>query len=720
MIIDELITILGFDIKDKEKLNQYQQNIGNAVDKLQTMAVVGTAALGAMLTGITAVNSETAKMANLADAVGMNADTANAFSSIAKSIGLDTEHVVDLFEEMNNKIGESKAKYADWLKDGKGKGKELKLVGGLEDALKGLDLSSVDKSFKGLKLEEKVKKIFAMDSNAQYDLFTQAAAVAKDAQQAASSLDILMGSQANKIASALRNHLKEVGLTYDEWKIKKKELNYLDKKGLHGAKVYAKQVADTSELFGSMTKQLSGLAGEYLAPILKSMNDWFRLNKKIVEVNLKKYVDTFFQALQSLGQVLKATWWLVDNVAKSLGGWDVVLTILGLILAIFNPWKAILLGVMLVADDLFSYFSGGKSVIGDFMAYFKSEFPLLSKIIGSANIELESFGEGLMYAVMAFLFLKKGFKIMNMGLGLLGKKGKKTNSVIGETVDALDELSRSTKKPLSARLGMQTPKKRTILDKLRGIIRAAIRYLARNKLLITGVLTPAKALMGSMRGLLSALSRFALAHPIVLGAVMTGTAAYGAYQLYKKTLEKDIMGIAEKNIAVGKREEEANVPLAQRTVSPAQVQQEEEKIAKRRENLDNGINKLFTLADMVKKSVSDNPNVVEKINNVKESFVNNNAVEKTKEIVNNVGNAMASSPMGMSMQPLTAPVPAMHSVNNTSTNNMSHTHNNNYNINVSSKGGTPSETANIIKTQILNSKTIEKANINKVKPIYGA
>ena len=374
MILDELITILGFDVKDTHKLNAYSANISNAVGELKKMASVATASFGAMLVGVTAINAETAKMANLADAVGMDYDTAHMFSGIAKSLGLETEAVIDMFEEMNNKVGESKAIYADWLKNEKHEGKELKLVGGLEDALKGLDLSAVDKSFKDLNLEQTAKKIFAMDSSAQYELFTSAAAVAKDAQVAASSLDILMGGEANKISSQLRNELKRLGISYEEYKKQKKDLNFLDKKAIESAKEYSREIGNTKSIFSTIGQQISATAGKYLTPIIEKMNKWLILNKKIIQVKIDKYINIATDAVKRLWNILKHAYLAIDTMADAMGGWDVVLPILATIWAYFNPWKVAIMGVLLVFDDLIAYFKGGKSVIGSFKPTLKRSF----------------------------------------------------------------------------------------------------------------------------------------------------------------------------------------------------------------------------------------------------------------------------------------------------------------------------------------------------------
>jgi len=183
--------------------------------------------LGGVALGIDRINQSTTQMANLADTVGLSFETVNALGSAVKGIGLDYEHVTDIMEELNNKIGESKVVYKEWLKEDKAKGKELKLVGGVDDAFKGLDFSLSDKSFKGLDYEETFKKFTKLKGDKQFELVIDTALKMKDEQKAASMVDILMGGEANKILSFLRKQ----GITYKEFIKQKKEMVFLIERG---------------------------------------------------------------------------------------------------------------------------------------------------------------------------------------------------------------------------------------------------------------------------------------------------------------------------------------------------------------------------------------------------------------------------------------------------------------------------------------------------------
>ena len=273
-----------------------QEFIGN-VAKVTAMGV----ALGSVALGIGRINKETTQMANLADTVGLSFSAVSTLGTAVKGIGLNYEHVTDIMEELNNKIGESKVKYKEWLKEDKGKGKELKLVGGVDDAFKGLDFSLSDKSFKNLNYEETFKKFTKMNGDKQFEIVMDTALKMKDGQKAASMVDILMGGEANKILS----FLKKQGKSYKEFMRDQQKLNFLNKEGLNGAKEYSKVSAKTSSIVSSMFQQIAGVGGSFMTPILKDFNTWIVLNKELIQQNIKGFFEGIKSAIGTVGTAIE-------------------------------------------------------------------------------------------------------------------------------------------------------------------------------------------------------------------------------------------------------------------------------------------------------------------------------------------------------------------------------------------------------------------------------
>lgn len=644
MILDELITILGFDVKDMDKLDKYKRGISNAVNELKSMATVATATFGAMVAGVTAVNAETAKMANLADAVGMDYEIANTFSGIAKSIGLDGEHVVDMFEEMNNKIGESKALYQDWLKNGKNNGKEFKAVGGLEDFLKGVDLSVVDESFKNLKLPEIMAKLSTMDSSTQFILFQGAAAMAKDAQQAASSLDILMGGESNKILMAYRKELERLGMTAKEFVQYKNSLNFLDETSIKSAQEYTRAISDTKSMFGSIGQQISAVGGKYLTPIIEKMNKWLIANKEIIKLKIDKYIAMATNVMKHFWNIIKHVYTTVNTVADALGGWDVVLVILWAIMMYFNPWKALILGVLLVVDDLIAYFKGGKSVIGNFINYFKTEFPLLSSIIESMG-EVWSSVFGLFRAIYNE-WIKPIFDMFS------SDSKASSNSILSNfegSFDSIGVVVKSFYEVISSIFKILT-------DMIKGDWDGVGKHLGE---LFEWMITGFDGVVGFFtNGAKSFRSIWSSAIDWIMSKIEWVT--------NKIDSVKKIAGNVVDNVA--------NVGGA--------------------------------VADGAKGAWGSVVNF----------FGGEEKVSKSKEVVHNVKESVTSNSL-LHKSINYAPTPAPAPINNYKTIAPVHHHNSTYNMNVVG-GTTPREVAYAVQEQIIDSKAIEMANVNRVVPSY--
>lgn len=771
MIIDELITILGFDVKDKGKLDSYRNSIGSVVSEIKTMAVVGAAAMGAVLAGITAVNSETAKMANLAETVGLKYELVEGLGSAIKAIGLDYEHVTDLAEELSNKVGESKSIYADWLKGDKLEGKELKLVGGLEDAFKGLDFSIVDEKFKGLKLEEKFKMFSSMDITKQFELVMDTASTMKDAQQAASMVDILMGGEANKILSYLRTQ----GTTMSELLAKKREMNFLDREGIWGAKEYAKQTADTSSIFGSISKQLSGLAGEYLSPILKIMNDWFRINKQIIQIKLKEYVENIFYVFGHLKNILETIWSGVNFIAMALGGWDVVLPILGVILAFFNPFYSAVMAVILVFDDLISYFKGGKSVIGDFVDYFKSNFPMLSGIIesiGGVFLSVFGFFKSVYENMIAPFFNKiksdtgsfsEIFNLVidaissafsNFGSWIVAKASavfgaiaeymKQNFPVLYGLFSAIGNLFGSVFGLVKSIAGAIGGAFSTLFGIASGVFNAIWRVISSVFSAIWAVVSPIVnsiiSLLGSVFStLLSVISSVFSTVLTIIGNVLIflingfanaidlikiifdglvnifgtvfGFIKQKAQQFW--TFLKNGFEVVGSFISAGaetiKKAWTASLDWIMKKVKwvTDKIDAVSKGAAEIGGDISDGIASAWDGAVNLFGGNDDKKTSSEKITNIKET-------------ISSIKEKVVQSPMITNIAPIQAPAPLMSKVSNQANNTMNHTHNNSYTINVSSQGGNAIQTAEIIKSRIIDTKAIEKANVNKVKSPFEA
>ena len=104
--IEEFVAFLGWEV-DATELEEFQnqvEDIGGMLKKA-ALAVAGVTSAMAALTVI--VNKTTGANIALAKSVGVSAEFLEAMGGVVRPLGFEMENVVDLVEEMNNKIGES-------------------------------------------------------------------------------------------------------------------------------------------------------------------------------------------------------------------------------------------------------------------------------------------------------------------------------------------------------------------------------------------------------------------------------------------------------------------------------------------------------------------------------------------------------------------------------------------------------------------------------------
>jgi hypothetical protein len=233
-------------------------------------AALGIAGLtSALVVGAGAVNQMKLESDNMTRAMGGNIETAEAVTSAIKSIGLNAENVTDLYEEMNNKLGES---------------------AGIEE------ITAVTESLGILGLQfNEIKKL---SPDEQFKAITDAALKMEDATQAAAAADILMGGEANKIISTLRLQGKSMEDITKNYQM----MNFRTDQSRKGAEDMAKAQSKTAKIIGSLTQEVSGLIGKALAPMITKFNEFMINNKELISQNLDKLFNSIGNSVGDVGQ----------------------------------------------------------------------------------------------------------------------------------------------------------------------------------------------------------------------------------------------------------------------------------------------------------------------------------------------------------------------------------------------------------------------------------
>lgn len=364
--VEELVAFLGWEVDSKE-LDGFNDQVKSVTDTVKTVAIAVGAAAAGVATFLSVTNRATAENKALADAVGVSASEIEALVGVLRPAGFQYENVIDLVEEMNNKIGEST---------------------GLNEPI-----SAVADATKILGLEfSKLKQLKPED---QFYAVIDAAMQLEDQQKAVSAVDMLMGGEANKILGYLRSQNSELAELLDN----QLKLNFLSDEGRQGALDFTNVLNNTRTAVFSMGQELAGLAGSGLADVIESLNIWIKTNRELIKIEISKWADRITKAFTWF---VRGVRWVVTNVTQlvtKLGGLENVLKLIGvaagamftarvismvltftkavksagIATALMNAGIALtpllIAGVIallfLLGEDLYNFFTGGESLLGD-------------------------------------------------------------------------------------------------------------------------------------------------------------------------------------------------------------------------------------------------------------------------------------------------------------------------------------------------------------------
>lgn len=316
-VIERAIVQLGFEIDpaSQKEIQSFDDSLDSLLSGAAKLATAFGVFTGAVLGGAAATNKLTSEMSNLAKSVDVSLGFVQALTSEAKQIGLTSDNVVDLVEEMNNKLGEFK---------------------GLKE------MTAVKESLQILNLE--FKELDKLNPEQQFIKIFDAAKNLNDEQKAVSAVDMLMGGEANK----LLGHLRNVDGAMLDIINRRLELNFLSEEGVKGAVAFNDALGFITDSATSMWQQFSGLLGNALVPIIKSFQDWIVANRKLIKSKLKEWAEKFGQVISWLTP--KIIWLIdkigdlfgwIDRIIKRLGGFENAMKLLGVAIAAMGILKAV-------------------------------------------------------------------------------------------------------------------------------------------------------------------------------------------------------------------------------------------------------------------------------------------------------------------------------------------------------------------------------------------
>lgn len=269
---------IGFDRMGKAmgRVRGAFSELGGAVARL-------LAPLGALGFALVKVSTDMQRIEAQAASVGISTEALLGYVGAVKALGFDADKVVDLVEEMNNKIGESKGLGAT---------------------------TPVKEALHMLKLD--FREIAKLKPEEQFERIMNAAAGMKDQQMASSAVDILMGGDANKIMGSLRAQAKEQNTTVEALLAKYRKMNLTTDEGRAGLKQFAEGWKKFAAIISSAFTELMGVVGNQLAPMFENMSTWILENFDEIKTAFK---DKLPSAIKAVGAAFKGLYKAVSPIA---------------------------------------------------------------------------------------------------------------------------------------------------------------------------------------------------------------------------------------------------------------------------------------------------------------------------------------------------------------------------------------------------------------------
>ncbi len=272
MIIDRFVAILGLDVK-KGEFDRGQRAVSSLKTGLKALAAVAATAFATF--GAIGTARDVARLDAYAKAVGISTDFLEHLGHSVAALGFDYEHVADMIEEMNNKIGES--------------------IGIAE-------MTPVKEALGILGLE--FEKLSKMDRELQFRTVMNAAMELDDSQAASAAVDILVGAESSKITSYLRSS----GKSFDELMQGYADGDAQTRKTREALIKLGQSVGKVGIMFGNLKRALLGFFAVALEPMTRGFVRLLKSISEFIHSGLEDHIFKIIAGVKLLVVTLGSLW----------------------------------------------------------------------------------------------------------------------------------------------------------------------------------------------------------------------------------------------------------------------------------------------------------------------------------------------------------------------------------------------------------------------------
>lgn len=407
MIVRELVTTLGFKIDDRN-LKRFEQAIHefkNRAQELNTalsVAKKGVIALSVAATGLSVLSVNTAKAAKntelLAEQLGLTTKEMQELELVTNATINDFDGMEKSFREFNAALNSSTA--------------------GTNKATREMEALGI--------------AVFDTDGKVRQsrDLYFEAAHAAGklgDENKRLYLSRLLFGQYNTELVKIL----SEGNEAYEQRRQQVLKLSYvIDSKGLKSARELTKSWRRFGIIVDNVKKELAVKFLPVFNKALKTFEEWFVANKKIISQNITLFIKVLSGAFSVLAKVIDLILIPIKAVIELFGGLENTARVLGVALLVvlapalletllalkaitafllFNPMTvwiagigALAVAIGLLVDDLYHFAQGSKSVFGfvlkkffDFEGSFKDIIDNITGYFFDKFTAIKDFFEGL-------------------------------------------------------------------------------------------------------------------------------------------------------------------------------------------------------------------------------------------------------------------------------------------------------------------------------------
>ncbi len=413
-VIDELVTILGFDMDSRAGtvLGKFNKGIDSIAQNAKQASIAVVAASAAVSYFVVQLNKASGEVEKLGRVTGISTDTIQEMSFAMEQVGGNAasmqSDLVSLMLSMDSPIpGEfNQGLFLLGISTKKANG-ELKNV---DDVL--LDIADKMQGMSKQKQMQWGNKI----------------GISKDT--------IMLLQEGRGEIERLRKQAAQIPVI-------------IDPENLKNAREFNRQISLIGRVFSFLGQTVASAAGPAIKDIVSGLMEWLKVNKELIQSGLRSFIDGVVEGFVKFVEVIRLINAFVGKFIPSLGVFTDALTVtetvsilvfsaltalaipLVVLIAQFLLVGAVVAAAGLIINDFVVYLEGGESAIGglikkvtELWEVFGEKFPAMADFLGEFfGLQLEilqtfvSFLKGTFFAVLeTFISLlklvAKGWELM--------------------------------------------------------------------------------------------------------------------------------------------------------------------------------------------------------------------------------------------------------------------------------------------------------------------